>query len=217
MLRLARGPLVAGLTVVFAVLMAGSALAATTNVSIHNTAFNAPDVKVGLGGTVQWTNNDPFPHTSTSANANTTDANKRNPDTSNGPSLWGSPNIAANGGTFSFVFSWAGTFNYHCEIHTFMQGSVSVKPKAAFITPATGSPFIRITTGTAALPANYVFHVQVSVNGGAFTDFATNSTALKLKMTNPTPGTYQFQVSVEKTSTPTGHSYYAKSKTVTVS
>ena len=217
MLRLARGPLVAGLTVVFAVLMAGSALAATTNVSIHNTAFNAQDVKVALGDTVLWTNNDPFGHTSTSANANANTKLKRNPDGSNGPSLWGSPTIAASGGTFGFVFSWAGTFNYHCEIHNFMQGSVSVKPKAGLVTPATGSPFIKITTGKAALPADYVFHVQVSVNGGAFSDFVTNSTALKLKMTNPTPGTYQFQVSVEKTSTPTGHSYYAKSKTVTVS
>ena len=213
MLRLARGSLVAVSTIVVALLMTGSALAATTNVSIQNFAFNAKDVKVALGDTVHWTNNDPFNHTTTSANAGS-DPPQRNPDGTNGPSLWSQ--VLSGGASFDFVFSWAGTFNYHCEIHTFMQGSVSVKPKAAFITPATGSPFIRITTGTAALPANYVFHVQVSVNGGAFSDFATNSTALKLKMKGPTAGNYQFQVRVEKTSAPTGNSFYAKSKTVTV-
>lgn len=214
MMRLARGPLVAGSTVLFALLMAGSALAATTNVSIQNFSFNAKDVKVKLGDTVHWTNNDGTTHTTTSANAGT-NAQQRNPDGSNGPSLWSQ--ALGTGATFDFVFSWAGTFNYHCEIHNFMQGSVSVKPKAVLVTPATGSPFIRIVAGTVALPANYVFHVQVSVNGSGFSDFATNSTQLKYKFPGQTPGAYQFQVRVEKTSAPTGNSYYAKSKTITVS
>jgi plastocyanin len=60
---------------------------------------------------VTWTNMDGTVHTSTS-------------DTSG---LWNSGIIAGNGGTFSFTFNLApGTYNYHCSIHSFMHGSITV-------------------------------------------------------------------------------------------
>lgn len=81
------------------------------SVTIQNLAFSPPTLTIPQGTTVTWTNKDGFPHTSTS-------------DTNN---LWDSGAISGNGGTFSFTFTLApGTYTYHCSIHTFMMGSVTV-------------------------------------------------------------------------------------------
>ena len=68
---------------------------------------------VPLGTTVRWTNRDPAPHTSTSG----TVSQKSN--------VWDSGTIGA-GGSFSFTFTEPGTFQYFCEIHPFMTGTVVV-------------------------------------------------------------------------------------------
>ena len=41
----------------------------------------------------------------------------------------------ANGGTGAFVFTTAGTFPYHCSIHTQMTGTVTVQAAAATAAP----------------------------------------------------------------------------------
>lgn len=84
------------------------ALAATSAVTIQNSAFNPPTTPIRVGDKVTWTNRDAFSHTSTS-------------DTG----AWDSSVITA-GGSFSFTFTSAGTFAYHCSIHTFMHGTVAV-------------------------------------------------------------------------------------------
>jgi len=85
------------------------ALAATSSVNIQNTAFAPATITVHVGDTVTWTNRDPFSHTSTS-------------DTG----AWDSHVVTA-GGSFSFTFASAGTFAYHCAIHTFMHGTIVVQ------------------------------------------------------------------------------------------
>lgn len=84
------------------------ALGATSAVTIQNSAFNPPTTIVHIGDVVRWTNADAFGHTSTS-------------DTG----VWNTGVIAA-GGSGSFTFTSAGTFAYHCAIHTFMKGTVTV-------------------------------------------------------------------------------------------
>ena len=80
-------------------------------IAIQNLAFSPAAITVSQGATVTWTNDDSVPHTSTS-------------DTSG---LWDSGAIAGNGGAFSFTFNLApGVYNYHCAIHSFMKGSVTV-------------------------------------------------------------------------------------------
>jgi len=85
------------------------ALAATSAVNIQGSAFVPPTTTVHVGDTVTWTNRDAFSHTSTS-------------DTG----AWdtGVIRAAASG---SFTFTAAGTFAYHCAIHSFMHGTIVVQ------------------------------------------------------------------------------------------
>jgi plastocyanin len=79
-------------------------------VTISRLAFSPATLTIPRGTTVTWTNQDPTPHTSTC-------------DTN----VWDSHAISGSGGTFSFTFDVApGTYNYHCSIHTFMHGSITV-------------------------------------------------------------------------------------------
>src|SRR6266568_3825513 len=95
------------------------AFAATSQVTIQNTAFAPPTTPIRVGDMVTWTNADPFSHTSTS-------------DTG----AWDSSVIRA-GGSFSFIFKTAGTFAYHCSIHLFMHGTIVVQ---AVATPQPTAP-----------------------------------------------------------------------------
>jgi plastocyanin len=81
----------------------------SNDVTIQGSAFSPSNLTVKVGDTVKWTNNDKIDHTVTS-------------DTG----VFNSGNIA-NGATFSFTFSTAGTYSYHCSIHTFMKGTIVVQ------------------------------------------------------------------------------------------
>ncbi len=78
-------------------------------VSIVNMSFSASSLTVTAGTTVTWTNQDAITHTVT-ADDNSFD----------------SGNIASKG-TYSKVFSKAGTYTYHCKIHPGMLGTIVVK------------------------------------------------------------------------------------------
>jgi len=80
---------------------------AATSVSIKNFAFNPPTATIAKGGTVTWTNDDQVTHTVTGSG-------------------FGSGQLSP-GQSYSFTFNEAGTFTYHCSIHTSMTGSVIVK------------------------------------------------------------------------------------------
>jgi plastocyanin len=86
-----------------------SAAGGETAVSIEGFAFGDP-IEVAVGTTVTWTNNDSAPHTVTQS----------------GGGGFQSGSID-QGGTFSFTFEEAGTFEYFCEFHPNMTGTVTVK------------------------------------------------------------------------------------------
>ncbi|HSM70972.1 MAG TPA: plastocyanin/azurin family copper-binding protein [Anaerolineales bacterium] len=76
-------------------------------INIVNLKFNESSVTIRVGTTVTWTNNDDSEHTVT--------ADDGLFDTS-----------VVDGDTFSFTFTEAGEFPYHCEIHRGMQGEIIV-------------------------------------------------------------------------------------------
>ena len=78
-------------------------------VTIQNFAFAPASVTIKVGETVTWTNQDSPNHTVVA---------------DNGEFASGS---LATGATFSFTFSKAGTYPYHCSIHPSMKGTVVVQ------------------------------------------------------------------------------------------
>lgn len=84
---------------------------ATDAVAINNFAFGPKAVTVKVGMTVTWTNNDDVGHTVT---ADQESAEAPSSKTFN------------KGETYSFKFTKAGTYTYHCQPHPYMHGTVVV-------------------------------------------------------------------------------------------
>lgn len=82
----------------------------TLAISIVNFAFNPATLTINAGDTVIWTNGDSVQHKVVSDSGNEL----------NSESL-------SNGATYSHTFAVAGTYDYHCGIHTSMKGKVIVK------------------------------------------------------------------------------------------
>ena len=83
--------------------------AADKDVDISGFAFSPATVTVSVGDMVTWTNNDGVTHTAT--------ADGGQFDTGN----------ISGGGSDSTTFDTAGTFAYHCRIHSAMTGRVVVQ------------------------------------------------------------------------------------------
>lgn len=80
----------------------------TATVTIQGFAFDPAGLTVKAGTTVTWTNQDSTNHTATADD--------------------GSFNcgVISHGTSKSFTFTTAGTFAYHCAIHTYMKGTITV-------------------------------------------------------------------------------------------
>jgi plastocyanin len=83
---------------------------------IQSYAFNPTTITVDVGTTITWTNKDGVAHTIT-------------PD-AGVSEVFGSGTINPSG-TFSHMFSTAGSFTYHCSIHPAMTATVIVKEVVA--------------------------------------------------------------------------------------
>ncbi|MFE2608720.1 plastocyanin/azurin family copper-binding protein [Streptomyces mirabilis] len=89
---------------------AAAAPVAGDAVAIKNFAFSPATLKVKVGTTVTWTNQDTDAHTVTSAG-------------SGGPLRSAALNTHA---TYSYTFTKPGTYSYLCTIHPFMTATVEV-------------------------------------------------------------------------------------------
>jgi plastocyanin len=86
----------------------GDAGGAPGAVKVVDFAFSPPQMKVAVGQTVTWTFADEAGHTATS-----TDGTFKS-------------EVLGSGGTYSFTFTRAGTFDYFCTIHPDMKGKIIV-------------------------------------------------------------------------------------------
>jgi plastocyanin len=101
------------------------------NISIVDFAFVPQVDTIYQGDTVQWTNNSvSTPHTSTSD-----------------VGVWNSGTLSP-GQSFSFPFNSAGTFPYHCAIHTSMHGTIIVYRTASVFTPWILVAFVLVLLGS---------------------------------------------------------------------
>jgi plastocyanin len=85
-----------------------SALASTVTVKIVDFAFRPKKISIAKGTRVRWVNKDSVNHTTT-ANGGQWDSGSLGP-----------------GDAFSRTFKKAGTFRYHCSLHSSMVGKVVV-------------------------------------------------------------------------------------------
>ncbi|MDQ2902837.1 MAG: cupredoxin family copper-binding protein [Chloroflexota bacterium] len=86
-----------------------TAATGSNTVGVSNFTFSPGALTVHVGDKVTWTNNDSVAHTVTSDNGKF------------------DSNTLAPGTSFSFKFTKAGTYDYHCNIHSSMHGSIIVK------------------------------------------------------------------------------------------
>jgi len=106
---------------------AAPASAASTAVTIHTFAFNPSPLKVKVGTTVTWKNDDQILHTVTAGQRTYFE---------DGPSKGQTKDIQRSGefdhqldgvgSTFSYTFTKPGTFRYLCTIHPGMDSEVDV-------------------------------------------------------------------------------------------
>lgn len=101
-----------------------AAAQSTTKVTIQNFAFspNSITVVIGVNNSVTWTNMDSTAHTVTADGG-----------AFNSGSL-------STGQTFSFTFTTAGSYTYHCSIHPYMTGTVIVKAGGSPTSSSGGIP-----------------------------------------------------------------------------
>jgi glucose/arabinose dehydrogenase/plastocyanin len=119
-------------------MIANSARSATQDVSIINFSFEPSTVSINTGDSVRWTENENDFHTTTSDDP-----------------LWDS-GVLPFQAQFSFQFTAAGDYPYHCTTHSFMTASVSVTassnqpPTVSITSPTNGASF----TAPAVVPVN---------------------------------------------------------------
>jgi plastocyanin len=141
-----------GSLVAVVLLVSSVAAASTATVRIGETNnryhFSPVTTFVNVGGKVTWMNGSDATHTVTS------DSGGELASAAVGP-----------GATFSHTFSAAGTFAYHCTIHTYMVGKVTVLA-AGVALPATDtrSP-AKSSSGNQGIAAAVL--LLVSLGGGA--------------------------------------------------
>jgi len=87
-----------------------SSAASTDQVKISNFAFSPASITIKVGTKVTWTNGDEVKH------------NVAMDDGAEGPSS----QMLSKGDTYTYTFTKAGTFKYHCTPHPSMKGTVIV-------------------------------------------------------------------------------------------
>jgi plastocyanin len=89
---------------------AAEASAESSAVTIKGFAFNPPTIEIPAGGSVTWTNEDNVPHTATGLDRDALQSG-----------------AIPFGESFTQTFDTAGTYEYFCEFHPNMEGSVVVQ------------------------------------------------------------------------------------------
>jgi plastocyanin len=163
-------------TVVLLVPSGAAEARAGASVTVANMAFSPASVTVGLGQPVTWTFQDSSAHTSTSDQG-----------------FWDS-GTKSGGATYSRAFTSAGTFAYHCTIHTMMRGKVAVPVTAS------GSPNAGWTLrwSTKKGKGGVTFDVQTRLGSGKWVSLKAGVTGPSAKFNPAKSGSYSVRARTVK-------------------
>ena len=176
------------------------ASAATVNISIVDFAFSPGTQKAAMGSTITWTNTGAANHTSTQDDP---------------LDLWLTGTITPSHSA-STTLTAAGTYAYHCSIHTFMTGKVKVP---LTVSPTSGpiATTFTITVATVTAPAGFVYDVQMKTGSGSFITFRRGITTTTTTFHPSVTGTYAFRSRLRDIGSTPGASGYSPAKSITVS
>jgi plastocyanin len=171
---------------------------AAVTVDIKNSAFSPTKMRVPQGEDVAWHNRDSITHTSTQDGA---------------LALWDTHNIAGGSTSSSVALLAAGSYAYHCSIHSFMHGTVKVPIK---ISPLTGTTSMTFTiTLAAATQSGFEYDIQRKIGTGNWKIWQSAVTSTTVTYTD-VAGTYAFRSRLHRTSND-GASGWSPAKTITIS
>ena len=140
------------------------------NVSIVDFAFSPQVDTITAGDSIKWTNNGLASHSSTSNTA-----------------VWDSDTLQP-GESFTRQFNTLGSFPYHCKVHTFMTGTIVVKPAAVHTVSIIDFAFVPQTdTITAADSVRWIN------NGSVFHTTTSNTSVWNSGTLNPGPSSFTRQ------------------------
>jgi plastocyanin len=149
---------------------AAPASADSVAVSISGLAYSPQALQVHAGDTVTWTNNDRGVAHSVTADDGSFDSS---------PGLCG-PGVMLGcrqpGQAFSHTFLATGTFDYHCRVHSFMQGRVTVTevPVTTLATTTTLRTTSTVATTTSSGPTTSI-GTTTTVAGGIGQDLPVST------------------------------------------
>jgi len=149
---------------------------AGASVTVANMAFSPASVTVGLGESVTWTFQDATSHTSTSDQG-----------------FWDS-GTKSGGATYSRAFTSAGTFAYHCTIHSMMRGKVAV-PLTVSGSPGAGWT---LRWSTKKGKGGVTFDVQTRLGSGKWKPLVTGATSASQKFDPAKAGSYSVRARTVK-------------------
>jgi plastocyanin len=194
---IARGLLVAALAgvllpAVATTVAAAPAQAANASVTVADMAFSPAAVSTALGGSVTWTFKDPIAHTSTSDQG-----------------FWDS-GTRSGGATYSHTFTSAGTYAYHCTIHSMMHGTVKVPLSAS----GTASKGYKLTWATTKGAGGITYDVQTRLGSGRWVSLRKATTGTHARFDPAKAGAYSLRAATTKAGKRSG---WSPTATVTIS
>jgi len=184
---LRRAALAAGLMLLLTVNMAS---AANQTVTITNDHYSQSTFAVNFSDQVTWITGGTQTHHHT-ATSNLTSTRGW------GAMSWRFDFPANSTLSQAQTFHQAGGWQFHCEIHPSMRGTVNVTFNANSLTGPLGSTFT-LTLGDQALPTGFVHDIQKRKLGGTFKAWKTTSDTLQA-WKPARRGKFQFQVRVRNT------------------
>ena len=176
--------------------LAPAAVGASHDVTIQGVSagFDPSDLTIGLGDDVRWTNGDMIGHTSTQ---------------SAGVSLWNSGVLGADD-TFSVTLTAAGTYPYHCNIHSSMTGAVRVPPQVS----VQSNGKIKVIVASEAAADGFFFDVQRRDGNGDWSLWKEEITKRIVRFTPASSGDYSFRARLQRESA--GSSKWSPAVSVTI-
>jgi plastocyanin len=163
-----------------ALLVPGTATAATATVTVTDNHFSNASPTLALGGTVNW-------QRSTGTNPHTTTSDKFG-----GTAAGWDMNIpAGTTPTADVTFDRAGGFAFHCKFHA-MRGTVMVQMSPSDSTPQINQT-ITITFALSAAPSGFSEQIQKRKLGGTWRNFSAANTGTTVTWKPAKAKTFQFR------------------------